>query len=131
MALRGHPTYEVGTGVATESHPYNQVRRQLKQCPSGDRISTNHAQQEIESMSAPNESFQAPSPPTPETKPRTRRPVKLRPFAIAFFVLGLLVLGAGIPGIVPGGISLGIVIAIFGILLFAFSFIPLPVIPDA
>ena len=82
-------------------------------------------------MSAPNESFQAPSPPTPETKPRTRRPVKLRPFAIAFFVLGLLVLGAGIPGIVPGGISLGIVIAIFGILLFAFSFIPLPVIPDA
>jgi hypothetical protein len=57
--------------------------------------------------------------------------VKLRPFAIAFFVLGLLVLGAGAAKIVPAGISTGAAICFFGILLFVFSFIPLPVVPDA
>lgn len=83
-------------------------------------------------MSASNESFQAPPPPaTPESKPRAPRPVKLRPFGIAFFVLGLLVLGAGIPGIIPAGVKTGAAICFFGILLFVFSFIPLPVIPDA
>ena len=83
-------------------------------------------------MSAPNESFQAPPPPpTPESTSRAPRPVKLRPFGIAFFVLGLLVLGAAIPGIFPGGIGTGAAICFFGMLLFAFSFIPLPVIPDA
>ena len=82
-------------------------------------------------MSAPNESFQAPPPPIPPLQPRAPRPVKLRPFAIAFLVLGLLVLGAGIPKIIPGGISTGIVVAILGILLLAFSFIPLPVIPES
>jgi Yip1 domain len=82
-------------------------------------------------MSAPNEDFQAPPPPvTPELQPRVR-PVKLRPFGIAFFVLGLLVLGAGVAKIVPTGISTGGAICFFGILLFVFSFIPLPVIPDA
>jgi len=83
-------------------------------------------------MSAPNEGFQPPPPPvTPEATPAAPRPVKLRPFGIGFFVLGLLVLGAGIPKIIPGGISTGGVLCFFGILLFVFSFIPLPVIPDA
>lgn len=82
-------------------------------------------------MSASNESFQAPPPPVmPETKPRAVRPVKLRPFAIASFVLGLLVLGAGIPGIIGGGVATGAALCFFGILLFAFSFIPLPMIPN-
>jgi len=82
-------------------------------------------------MSASNESFQAPPPPMmPETKPHAPRPVKLRPFGIAFFVLGLLVLGAGIPGIIGGGVGTGAALCFFGILLFAFSFIPLPVIPN-
>lgn len=82
-------------------------------------------------MSASNESFQAPPPPVmPETKPRAARPVKLRPFAIASFVLGLLVLGAGIPGIIGGGVATGAALCFFGILLFAFSFIPLPMIPN-
>jgi len=82
-------------------------------------------------MSASNESFQAPPPPPmPETKPRASRPVKLRPFGIAFFVLGLLVLGAGIPGIIGGGVGTGAALCFFGILLFAFSFIPLPMIPN-
>ena len=81
-------------------------------------------------MSASNESFQAPPPPITESKPHAPRPVKLRPFAIAFFVLGLLVLGAGIPGIIAGGVGTGAALCFFGILLFAFSFIPLPVIPN-
>ena len=82
-------------------------------------------------MSASNESFQAPPPPMmPETKPRASRPVKLRPFGIASFVLGLLVLGAGIPGIIGGGVGTGAALCFFGILLFAFSFIPLPMIPN-
>jgi hypothetical protein len=82
-------------------------------------------------MSSPNEDFQAPPPPTPEAEPRAPRPTRLRPFAIGFFVVGLIVLGLGIPGIVPGGIATGAALGLFGILLFAFSFIPLPVIPDA
>ena len=79
-------------------------------------------------MSA-NESFQPPPPPRLESQPPALRPVKLRPFGIAFFVLGLLVLGAGIPGVFPGGIQTGAAICFLGILLFAFSFIPLPLIP--
>jgi len=79
-------------------------------------------------MSAPYENVQAPPPPAGET--RAPRPTKLRPYAIAFFVIGLLILGAGIPGIVPGGAGTGGAIAFFGVLLFAFSFIPLPAVPD-
>ena len=83
-------------------------------------------------MSAPNEGFQVPPPPNmPESKPRAPRPVKLRPFGIAFFVLGLLVLGAGAAKIFPTGISTGAAICFFGVVLFAFSFIPLPVVPEA
>ena len=82
-------------------------------------------------MSASNESFQAPPPPPSEANPRAPRPVKLRPFAIAFFVIGLLVLGAAAPGIIPGSVGTAAAICFFGILLFAFSFIPLPVIPDS
>lgn len=81
-------------------------------------------------MSAPNESFQVPPPPPLTPKPRAARPVKLRPFGIAFFVLGLLVLGAGFARIFPGGIQTGGAVCFFGILLFAFSFIPLPVVPS-
>lgn len=82
-------------------------------------------------MSAPNESFQPPPPPTPESKQSAPRPVKLRPFGIVFFVLGLLILGAGIPKIFPGGIMTGAAVCFFGILVFAFSFLPLPVIPES
>src|SRR5829696_4236899 len=83
-------------------------------------------------MSSPNEqSFQAPPPPAPAETPSAPRPTKLRPLAIGFFIFGVLVLGAGIAKLVPGGISTGIVLAFFGIILFAFSFIRLPVIADA
>ena len=82
-------------------------------------------------MSASNESFQAPPPPPSEAKPSAPRPVKLRIFGIAFFVIGLLVLGASVPGIIPGSVATAAAICFFGMLLFAFSFIPLPVIPDS
>ena len=81
-------------------------------------------------MSASNESFQAPPPPTPESKPRAPRAVKLRPFGIAIFVLGLLVLGVAIPRIVPGSIGTAAAICFVGIIVFALSFVPLPVIPE-
>lgn len=81
-------------------------------------------------MSAPYEDFQAPPPPAPAVETRAPRPTKLRPVAIAFFVIGLLIVGAGIPGFVPGGIATGGVLAVFGVLLFALSFIRLPSIPD-
>lgn len=80
-------------------------------------------------MSA-NESFQPPPPPTLQPKPRASRPAKLRPFGIAFFVLGLLVLGAGIARVFTGGIQTGAAICFLGILVFAFSFISLPAIPE-
>lgn len=80
-------------------------------------------------MSASSESFQAPPP--PPVVARAPRPTKLRPFAIAFFVIGLLILGGGIAKVIPGGLQTGGILALGGIILFAFSFIPLPVIPDA
>ena len=83
-------------------------------------------------MSASSESFQAPPPPSIET-PQAPRPTKLRPVAIALFVLGLIVAVLGIPklGLLTGGISTGALLALCGFVLFALSFIPLPVIPDA
>jgi hypothetical protein len=67
---------------------------------------------------------------TPAAAPRAPRPTKLRPFGIAIFVIGLMIAVAGIPklGLVPGGIPTGGILALGGILLFAFSFIPLPVV---
>jgi oligopeptide/dipeptide ABC transporter ATP-binding protein len=72
-----------------------------------------------------------PATPPPLATPRAPRPTKLRPFGIAFFVLGLIILGAGVAKLFPGGIGTGIILAIGGIIVFVFSFIPLPVIPDA
>jgi hypothetical protein len=46
--------------------------------------------------------------------------------AIVLFVLGILLLVAGIAKFLPGGIGTGIAFCFWGILLFAFSFIPLP-----
>ncbi len=67
-----------------------------------------------------------PPPPTVLSEPPAPRPVKLRPVAIALFVAGLILLGLGFPGILPGGVGTGAVFAGWGIVLFAFSFIPLP-----
>ncbi len=77
-------------------------------------------------MSDPNpETFQSPPPP-PTAQPQAPRPVKLRFVGIAVFVAGILMLAAGLFGILPGGAWTGAAFAFWGILLFAFSFIPLP-----
>jgi uncharacterized membrane protein len=77
-------------------------------------------------MSEPNSDFQAPPPPTTQPELVTPRPTKLRPIAIGLFVVGIIVFIAGIAKILPGGLWTGLAFACWGILLFAFSFIPLP-----
>src|SRR4029079_683114 len=89
--------------------------------------------QEIELMSTPDESFRPPPLPVAEPTPRAPRPTKLLPFGIALCALGLIVAVLGIPKlgpIVAGGIPTGLIMAGGGIILFAFSFIPLPARPD-
>src|SRR5712692_7266259 len=76
-------------------------------------------------MSDPNQEFQAPPPPAvADQKPP--RATKLIPYAIGLFVIGLIVCVLGIVKVVPGGIGTGVAFAFWGILLFAFSFMPLP-----
>jgi hypothetical protein len=80
-------------------------------------------------MSAvPEQNFEAPPPP-PE-KPRAPRPTKLRPIAIGIMAVGLIVLVGGIANFIPGGTTTGAAVSFFGVLLMAFSFIPLPVVPE-
>ena len=75
----------------------------------------------------PDQGFQPPPPPpSPPAEVKALRPTKLRIPAIVLFVLGLIILAAGIAKILPGGLGTGGAFAFFGILLFAFSFIPLP-----
>jgi hypothetical protein len=84
-------------------------------------------------MSTPDESFHPPPLPVAEPATRAPRPTKLLPFGIALFALGLIVAILGIPKlgpIVAGGIPTGGIMALGGIILLAFSFIPLPAIPD-
>ncbi len=81
-------------------------------------------------MSDPNQEFQAPPAPAPLPQtflpPAVPRPTKLRPVAIGLFVVGLVLAVTGILKVLPGGIGTGAAFAFWGILLFAFSFIPLP-----
>jgi MFS family permease len=75
----------------------------------------------------PDQGFQPPPPPPqPEPEVKAPRPDKLRIPAIVLFGLGLVILVAGLIKILPGGIGTGGIFALFGIVLFAFSFIPLP-----
>lgn len=84
-------------------------------------------------MSAASEqNFEAPPPPPmPEAKPRAPRPTKLRPIAVGVIVIGLIVLIGGFANFIPGGKSTGAAVCFLGILLMAFSFIPLPTVPEA
>jgi hypothetical protein len=85
-------------------------------------------------MSAPQDpNFQAPPPPqTPEPEPQAPRPTKqLWPIAIGVFVLGLIFVVGGIAKFLPGGIGTGAALCFFGIVLFALSFIRLPLLPNA
>jgi Yip1 domain len=82
-------------------------------------------------MSAQEQTFQPPtSPPptspTPEAAPKRPRPTKLIPIAIALFVLGLIILIGGLAKFLPGGSLTGAIFAVWGLLLFGLSFVPLP-----
>ena len=70
------------------------------------------------------------APPPPPEKPPAPRPTKLRPVAIGLMAVGLIVLLGGISGFIPGGTTTGAAMCFFGVLLMAFSFIPLPVVPE-
>jgi hypothetical protein len=81
-------------------------------------------------MSTPEEGFHPPPLPVAEAAPAAPRPTKLRLVGIVLFVLGLIIAVAGIPklGLISGGLPTGGILALGGIVLFAFSFIPLPVV---
>lgn len=77
-------------------------------------------------------SFSPPPPPAPVLEPPAPRPLHLRKPAIVLFVIGLLILIGGIAGFIAGGLQTGGAVCFWGVLLFAFSFIPLPKAgPDA
>ena len=83
-------------------------------------------------MSAPQDpSFQAPPPPPmQEAEPAAPRPTKLRPIAIGVFVLGIVfVIGAALK-FIAGGYGTGAALCFFGIVMFALSFVRLPVVGD-
>ena len=67
-----------------------------------------------------------PPPPPPLTEPPAPRPTYLRKPAIILFVIGLLIVIGGIAGFIAGGLQTGGAVCFWGVLLFAFSFIPLP-----
>jgi Yip1 domain len=80
---------------------------------------------------APSSETPAPPPPpatpaAPAAEAPAPRPVYLRKPAIIVFVVGLLILIGGIAKFIPGGIGTGGAVCFWGVLLFAFSFIPLP-----
>lgn len=77
-------------------------------------------------MSDPNQGFQPPPPPLQPTEAPAPRPAKLRIPAIILFVLGVIMLVLGLVKVLPGGLGTGVAFAFWGILLGAFSFIPLP-----
>jgi Yip1 domain len=80
-------------------------------------------------MSAATEqNFQPPPPPTPEAPPRAPRPVRLLPIGLGLIIVGVIVLVGGFANFIPGGKTTGAAIGFLGILLLAFSFIPLPVV---
>lgn len=82
-------------------------------------------------MSDPNQEFHAPPPPSPPTEPERQRPTWLMGTGIGVFVVGILIIVLNIAGVVTGAIASGAGVCALGILFFAFSFMRLPVIPDA
>lgn len=82
---------------------------------------------------SPSEPFSPPPPPPPPlTEAPAPRPLHLRKPAIIVFVVGLLIVIGGIVGFIAGGLQTGGAVCFWGVLLFAFSFIPLPKTgPDA
>jgi len=83
-------------------------------------------------MSQPNDNFQPPpAPATAAEPPQGERPTRVRQVAIGVFVLGLLVVGGGAAKVIAGGIGTGAALAFLGVLLFALSFIRLPLVTES
>lgn len=82
-------------------------------------------------MSASSEqNFEPPPPPPKPEKTRGPRPTKLLPIGIGFLVVGAIVAGLGAAQFLAGGITTGAAIAFFGVVMVAFSFIPLPAVAE-
>jgi len=78
-------------------------------------------------MSDPNQEFHAPPPPpSAPAEQKAPRASHLLPYGIGLFVVGLIALVLGIAKVLPGGTGTGAAFAFWGVLLFAFSYIPLP-----
>lgn len=84
-------------------------------------------------MSDPNQEFQAPPAPAIEAEPVGSRPAYLMWVGIAAFVVGIIFIVLTIIGgvvMVVGGAGTGGAICALGVLLVAFSFIRMPVVPN-
>jgi hypothetical protein len=84
-------------------------------------------------MSAPQDpNFQAPPPlTTPEPEPTAPQARYLRPFAIGAFALGLIFVVGGLAKFLAGGLGTGAALCFLGIVIFALSFIRMPLVPDS
>jgi hypothetical protein len=84
-------------------------------------------------MSAPQDpNFQAPPPlTTPEPEPTAPQARHLRPFAIGAFALGLIFVVGGLAKFLAGGLGTGAALCFLGIVIFALSFIRMPLVPDS
>lgn len=80
-------------------------------------------------MSAAPEHYEPPPPPT-QVNSKGPQPTNLRPIGIGLAVVGLIVLLGGILKFLPGGPMTGAALLFVGVVLFAFSFIRLPAIPE-
>lgn len=83
-------------------------------------------------MSALTEpAFQSPPPPpTPPAEPKAPRATHLWPIAIGVFVLGLIVLVGWFTNWIPRGWTTAAALCFMGLLIFALSFIRLPLVPQ-
>ena len=80
-------------------------------------------------MSDPNAAFQPPPPPPPAlpaTEPPKPKAKYLLIPGLVIIVIGIAILGAGFAKVLTGGVGTGAIIAIFGIILIALSFVNLP-----
>lgn len=82
-------------------------------------------------MSDPNQEFHAPPPPPIQTEPERQRPTWLMWAGIGVFVLGIIIIALNIAGVLTSAIGTGAAVCALGIMFFAFSFMGLPVVPDA
>ncbi len=82
-------------------------------------------------MSDPNQEFHAPPPPPIQTEPERQRPTWLMWAGVGVFVLGIIIIGLNIAGVLTSVIGTGATVCVLGIMFFGFSFMRLPVVPDA